>query len=320
MNQNEDISSLFILPNSDTITGGASSHYMILSKGKESAKHEDLTHKAVILVKATTDVEKIETLQSFFEQTKLTKGDILAVNGMSVNTMLESLSDSFPDITNCVFRMPPTIPANPTILHEQKLFLIIFHHVYFLAQLNPSQSLPPLESTFVEKFTAFQKLYKGNGVQPDGTLFGENLGNFREFIESQNGKLDTYLELLTQSPESIYDFFKNVDNAPNANYTSNANSTTDTSNANSTTATSNNENNVVPVTPPQKNKEVINLTENTNENTGKADNTNTKPSAPANNVATPMKTEKTENTEKTDKPSAPPAEGGRQTRKYRKRV
>lgn len=207
---------LFILPIDEQDGGGTS--YEIVQEGDPAldmtvpTNHPILLKMAFIVVKKKPSINKVDNLASFEKQTGLQFSDIVGINGQAVRQMLDNPAD-VSELTKYVYLIAPNTTFLPedTILHAQKVFLIVFHNMLFLAFLDKKPV--KFQTSFEEKFKMLQDAYSAN-KEKDGKLFNMDLKSFKEYVDTLNADeagtetLNTYLTLLLQTPKDIYDFFK----------------------------------------------------------------------------------------------------------------
>lgn len=177
---------LFMLPTDETgepSEGGAVDDISIftkdaLKKRLESDKKFDLQAVPIVLVSKDIGVTEKPTIQAFMEA-GLTLDDILGVNGPLVERILKDRTIATDELLQHIVMNTDAISYKniSDLLGEQVSFIILFHHLFFLATLSNDSFDATFRDSLEDRFTTLARdieMSKSKrNTQPVSVVFGQ---------------------------------------------------------------------------------------------------------------------------------------------------
>ena len=180
---------------------------------------ENAQSEPIILVKNPPRKPYIDTpissVEDFQKEIGANLDSVVAVNGEFVKMLILHPEIQMEFLAEHIFRTPDHTPLQKgeTILPEQAIFIILFHHLYFLAITN-SLPLPTFTKSFKEKFKGLQQL-----LPNDENTTVINLEPYQIFSYIRSLKHDfkakafqswkDILHIFKEKPSEIIPLFKN---------------------------------------------------------------------------------------------------------------
>jgi len=138
---------------------GGAKEIKVLMRDKDMVKKMDITVDPIVITKSKVlkpSAKKIiETPDDFKKEFGVDVDNVLAVNGEFVRNMLLNPDGNMGFLSKHLFISDTPLQEGDTVLPEQAIFLILFHHLYFIGVV---EGLVPLFSkSFADKYKALMK-------------------------------------------------------------------------------------------------------------------------------------------------------------------
>jgi len=218
----DGLDELLSFPSGIDQDGGAiDGAFIVLKREDVDKKKTDKTiniHTTPIIMtdNAPSAVPEVAEISAFIGSTGVQPNYILAFNGEAVRKLLTNPNDRSKDINERLFmiRTGQSYSGLDQLIIKQVAFLCFFHHLFFLAKLANYTSFPTFADTFSDKFMAIQQKV-GEQTKSKTEIFGIPTADIVSFWEDlkkalafeTNNTVFTMLELISKSPEEIYNYF-----------------------------------------------------------------------------------------------------------------
>ena len=218
----DGLDELLSFPTAIDQDGGAiDGAFIVLKREDVDKKKTDKTiniHTTPIVMTDNTPsaVPEVAEISAFIGSTGVQPNYILAFNGEAVRKLLTNPNDKSRDINERLFMIKTgqSYSALDQLVIKQVAFLCFFHHLFFLAKLANYPSFPTFTDSFSDKFIAIQQKV-GEQTKSTEEIFGAPTADIVTFWEDLKKALSfdtkntvfTMLELISKTPEEIYNYF-----------------------------------------------------------------------------------------------------------------
>jgi len=218
----DGLDELLSFPSGTDQDGGAiDGAFIVLKREDVDKKKTDKTiniHTTPIVMTDNTPsaVPEVAEISAFIGSTGVQPNYILAFNGEAVRKLLTNPNDKSKDINERLFliKTGQSYSGLDQLIIKQVAFLCFFHHLFFLAKLANYPSFPTFADSFSDKFTAIQQKV-GEQTKSTTEIFGVPTADIVTFWEDLKKALSfdtkntvfTMLELISKTPEEIYNYF-----------------------------------------------------------------------------------------------------------------